>query len=117
MDRETEAVTDQPDEVHGREVWLFALCALQRLDYLMLASPPWCHAPALISPDIIGCSLRASSTATTSSPTLSAVVCGATLRVIACIESPDLIERGLTHLTARDTGGVNDPRAPPLSAP
>ena len=44
-------------------------------------------------------------------------VCGGTLRVIACIETPELIEKILTHLAARETGGVNHPRAPPLHAP
>ena len=44
-------------------------------------------------------------------------VCGATLRVIACIETPEVIERILTHLAARETGGINHPRAPPLRAP
>ena len=44
-------------------------------------------------------------------------VCGATLRVIACIETPQVIERILAHLAARETGGVNHPRAPPLCAP
>ena len=44
-------------------------------------------------------------------------VCGGTLRVIACIETPELIETILTHLAARETGGINHPRAPPLHAP
>ena len=45
-------------------------------------------------------------------------VCGATLRVIACIETPEVIERILAHLAARETtGGINHPRAPPLCAP
>ena len=44
-------------------------------------------------------------------------VCGGTLRVIACIETPELIETILTHLAARETGGINRPRAPPLHAP
>ena len=35
-------------------------------------------------------------------------VCGATLRVIACIETPEVIERTLAHLATR---------APPLGAP
>ena len=43
-------------------------------------------------------------------------VCGGTLRVIACIETPEVIERILTHLAARETGGANHPRAPPLRA-
>ena len=42
---------------------------------------------------------------------------GGTLRVIACIETPELIETILTHLAARETGGINHPRAPPLHAP
>ena len=40
-------------------------------------------------------------------------VCGGTLRVIACIEAPDLIERILAHLAARDADSVPRPRAPP----
>ena len=44
-------------------------------------------------------------------------VCGGTLRVIACIDAPELIETILTHLAARQTGGINRPRAPPLHAP
>ena len=44
-------------------------------------------------------------------------VCGGTLRVIACIETPKLIEKILTHLAARETGGINPPRAPPLHPP
>ena len=44
-------------------------------------------------------------------------VCGATLRVIACIETPKLIEKILTHLAARNTKGIDRPRAPPLHAP
>ena len=44
-------------------------------------------------------------------------VCGATLRVIACIETPEVIERILTHLAARETGAISHPRAPPLRAP
>ena len=54
-------------------------------------------------------------------------VCGGTLRVIACIETPpevplaarthSLIETILTHLAARETGGINHPRAPPLYPP
>ena len=43
-------------------------------------------------------------------------VCGGTLRVIACIETPEIIERILTRLAARETGGINHPRAPPLRA-
>ena len=43
-------------------------------------------------------------------------VCGATLRVIACIETPDVIERILAHLAARNTARSDYPRAPPLRA-
>ena len=43
-------------------------------------------------------------------------VCDATLRVIACIATPDVIERILTHLAARNTGCIDYPRAPPLHA-
>ena len=50
-------------------------------------------------------------------------VCGATLRVIACIDTPEVIERILAHLATRETGAIHDPRetgaihdprAPPL---
>ena len=42
-------------------------------------------------------------------------VCRGTLRVIACIDTPEvIIERILAHLATRNTGAVNDPRAPPL---
>ena len=44
-------------------------------------------------------------------------VCGGTLRVIACIETPEVIERILTHLAERNTGCIDYPRAPPLHAP
>ena len=44
-------------------------------------------------------------------------VCGGTLRVIACIETPELIKKILTHLAARETRGINHPRAPPHHAP
>ena len=44
-------------------------------------------------------------------------VCGGTLRVIACIDTPEVIERILTHLAARNTGCIDYPRAPPLHAP
>ena len=37
-----------------------------------------------------------------------------TLRVIACIETPEVIERNLAHLATRETGAIHDPRAPPL---
>ena len=43
-------------------------------------------------------------------------VCGGRLRVIACIETPEVIERILTHLAARNTGGIDYPRAPPWRA-
>ena len=52
-------------------------------------------------------------------------VCGGTLRVIACIETPlevplatrarSLIEKSLTHLAARETGSINPP--PRTAAP
>ena len=44
-------------------------------------------------------------------------MCDGTLRVIASIETPELIEKILTHLAARETGRINHPRAPPLHAP
>ena len=45
-------------------------------------------------------------------------VCGGTLRVIACMsETPELIERILTHLAARNTECIDRPRAPPLHPP
>ena len=44
-------------------------------------------------------------------------VCGGTLRVIACIEAPDLIYRILAHLAARVADSVHRPRASPPSAP
>ena len=34
-------------------------------------------------------------------------LCGGTLRVIACIEAPDLIERILAHLAAREADSVH----------
>ena len=43
-------------------------------------------------------------------------VCGGTLRVIACIETPEVIERILAHLAARNTARSDYPRAPPLRA-
>ena len=43
--------------------------------------------------------------------------CGGTLRVIACIETPEVINKILTHLAARNTGCIDHPRAPPLHAP
>ena len=48
---------------------------------------------------------------------LHGVLCGGTLRVIARTETPDVIERILTHLAARNTGCIDYPRAPPLHAP
>ena len=42
-------------------------------------------------------------------------VCGGTLRIIACIETPDIIEKILAHLAAREAHCAH-PRAPP-SAP
>ena len=54
-------------------------------------------------------------------------VCGGTLRVIACIETPEVIERILVHLATRQSGGINDPprtaarcvrrAAPPITDP
>ena len=44
-------------------------------------------------------------------------VCGGTLRVIACIETPELIEKILNHLAARNTDCIDRPRAPPLHPP
>ena len=42
-------------------------------------------------------------------------VCGGALRVIACIETPELINRTLAHLAARNTGGIDHhPRARPV---
>ena len=43
-------------------------------------------------------------------------MCGGTLRVIACIETPEVIERILTHLATRNTACSDSPRAPPLRA-
>ena len=43
-------------------------------------------------------------------------VCGGTLRVIACIETPEVIERILAHLAAPNTTCSDYPRAPPLRA-
>ena len=42
--------------------------------------------------------------------------CGARLRVIACIETPELIETSLSHLAAREHGGGHRARAPPPNA-
>ena len=44
-------------------------------------------------------------------------VCGGTLSVIACIETPKLVERILSHLAAREADYVHHPRAPPPSVP
>ena len=44
-------------------------------------------------------------------------VWGGTLRVIACIETPELIEKSLTHLATRNTDCIDRPRAPPLQPP
>ena len=44
-------------------------------------------------------------------------VCGGTLRVIACIETPEVIERTLTRLAVREADCIHNPRAPPLRAP
>ena len=40
--------------------------------------------------------------------------CGGTLRVIACIEDPDVIATILEHIRARDKAEPPQPRAPPL---
>ena len=40
--------------------------------------------------------------------------CGGTLRVIACIENPDVIATILEHIRARDEAEASQPRAPPL---
>ena len=42
--------------------------------------------------------------------------CGGTLRVIACIEDPDVIATILEHIRARDKAEPSQPRAPPLRA-
>ena len=42
--------------------------------------------------------------------------CGGTLRIIACIEDPDLIATILEHIRARDKAEPSQPRAPPLRA-
>ena len=44
-------------------------------------------------------------------------VCGGTLRVIACIETPEIVEKILTYLAARKASGNDRPRAPPLHVP
>ena len=43
-------------------------------------------------------------------------VCGGTVRVIACIETPELVDTILTHLAARNTACSDSPRGPPLRA-
>ena len=44
-------------------------------------------------------------------------VCGGSLRVIACIETPEVINKILAHLAAPNTDGIDHhPRAPPLRA-
>ena len=40
--------------------------------------------------------------------------CGGKLRVIACIEAPDVIAKILEHIRARDEAQPAQPRAPPL---
>ena len=40
-------------------------------------------------------------------------VCGGTLRVIACIDTPEIIKRILTHLAVREADRIHNPRAPP----
>ena len=40
--------------------------------------------------------------------------CGGKLRVIACIEDPDIIARILEHIRTRDESQPSQPRAPPL---
>ena len=42
--------------------------------------------------------------------------CGGTLRVIACIEDPDVIATILGHIRARDEAEPSQPRAPPQRA-
>ena len=41
--------------------------------------------------------------------------CGGTLRVIACIENPDVIATILEHVRAREAATTANPRAPPLN--
>ena len=43
-------------------------------------------------------------------------LCGGTVRIIACIENPDLIRRILTHLAARDSSVRGPPQPDLLSA-
>ena len=40
--------------------------------------------------------------------------CGGTLRVIACIENPDVIAAILEHVGAREAAATAKPRAPPI---
>ena len=40
--------------------------------------------------------------------------CGGKLRVIACIEDPDIIAKILEHIRTRDESQPSQPRAPPL---
>ena len=40
--------------------------------------------------------------------------CGGTLRVIACIENPDVIATLLEHVGAREAAAIAKPRAPPI---
>ena len=42
--------------------------------------------------------------------------CGGTLRVIACIDDPKLIETILAHIAKRDGDSYAQPRAPPARA-
>ena len=44
-------------------------------------------------------------------------VCGGTLRVIVCIETPEVIERLLTRRAVRKADCIHNPHASPLSAP
>ena len=44
-------------------------------------------------------------------------LCGGTLRVIVCIDTPEIIKRILTHLAVREADRIHNPRAPPLRAP
>ena len=40
--------------------------------------------------------------------------CGGKLKVIACIEDPDVVATILEHIRARDEAQPSQPRAPPL---
>lgn len=40
--------------------------------------------------------------------------CGGKIRVVACIEDPDVIAKILDHIRARDEAEPSQPRAPPL---